>query len=222
MRKYLILFLFFVGIIFLFSKLVSKKPLTFLLIRENGDVFYKQLPGDYQKVTTDEMSLPNKSHVKTLEGQAHLILPDNSLVSLDKNTELQVEIQDNSTYITQLLGNTWHRIEHITKGKAYQVETPNTVAAVRGTTFAVEISRGALAETKVLAIENTIEVKNYKEENKKRIYISKQLLTQGKIARIPLRKQSGLDGKFASPPPPGSAILFTSHLFFRFFLSFSY
>jgi len=75
---------------------------------------------------------------------AYIIFTDNSSVSLDENTQIEVrDVRDTkdqySNKIEQIFGRTWSRVENLVGQKAkYELETPNTLAAVRGTQFICE------------------------------------------------------------------------------------
>lgn len=108
----------------------------FVLFKEDGPVQYKT-DGEYQDLEDDQIELISGTFIKTSDSGAQILLEDNSLISLDANTEIQINFSDTGTDLLQLAGNTWHRIEKLTSGEGYQVETPNLLAAVRGTEFGV-------------------------------------------------------------------------------------
>ncbi len=97
----------------------------------------------------EQFNLEQGDKVKTNEnGQGYIIFPDNSSVSIDINSEVQIdEVKetDNSfvVHLSQLAGRTWSRVENLFhKGSDYQVQTPNTIAAVRGTQFGCDVIPG--------------------------------------------------------------------------------
>lgn len=100
---------------------------TIVIEDEEADVFVKD------KVKTDE------------NGTGYIIFSDNSLLALDQNTEIEIdafsEKEDSfEIRIKQLLGRTWSRIESLVgKDTDYELETLNTVATVRGTSFGCDI-----------------------------------------------------------------------------------
>jgi hypothetical protein len=115
---------------------------TFTLIVEEGNVLFKEDANDsYQSIDEDEIELSSGSFVKTRENSfAQIILPSNSVISIDQSTEIQIEFEENTTKIDQLLGNTWHRVKSLTEDDTYEVKTPNTIASVRGTIFSVGVA----------------------------------------------------------------------------------
>lgn len=109
------------------------------LYRESGDVFYTNIGAQEAKLTQEVVSAQifTGSEVRTLEGSAYVLFPDNSMLSVDKNTTLTIEYSKEKVSILQTLGNTYHRVKTLESGQQYEVRTPGTLAAVRGTKFAV-------------------------------------------------------------------------------------
>lgn len=116
-----------------------KEETPIMLYRESGFVAWKkQYDADYAQASSDEIGLPNNVYVKTAEdGRGYVVLPDNSTITLDKNTEILISYEPKKVSIKQLLGSTYHRVESLVAGKEYEVRTPGTLAAVRGTKFGV-------------------------------------------------------------------------------------
>ncbi|KXK27627.1 MAG: FecR protein [candidate division WS6 bacterium OLB20] len=132
----------------------------FSLVREAGSVRYKESADqDYADMPADEISLPAGSFVQTSEGAfARIFLPDNSLISLSENTEVQVVWDDSTVSIQQLVGKTWNRVQSVTSGGEFTVETPSAVAAVRGTIFGVDVID---SETSVYVTEGDVDVTRF-------------------------------------------------------------
>lgn len=145
------------------DEVTTKEPVTMkeesiLLYPESGDVSFKVTPdADFQVATTSPTSIPNKTIVHTGVGKASILLPDNSILSLDNNTEVTVNYGDQGTSIYQSLGSTYHRVQALLTGKTYQVQTAGTLAAVRGTKFAVTYD-AKVKKTKVAVTEHAVEV----------------------------------------------------------------
>jgi hypothetical protein len=139
-----------------------EKKAGIVLFKESGDVFYKR-PGDsdYIQLSATSMEIPNLTSVKTAVGRGSVLLPSNSVISLSENTELSVNFTDNSTSIFQSAGNTYHRVQALLTGKTYEVQTPGTLAAVRGTKFAVAYDK-AKSTTKVAVTEHSVSVARIK------------------------------------------------------------
>jgi hypothetical protein len=127
--------------------------------KESGFVGWKkQGESDYVRIEADELTLPNNVYIKTADdGRGYVILPDNSMISLDKNTEILVSYSPKKTSIQQLLGQTYHRVESLVSGKEYEVRTPGTLAAVRGTKFGVSYDKKR-RKTSVSVTEHKVDV----------------------------------------------------------------
>lgn len=131
---------------------------TALLTKEAGVVMYK-LPNasEFKTLDTDEANVPTGTTIKTDNtALAHVVFPDNSLMSLSKDTEVVLNFEDKKIKIVQLLGNTWHRVEKVLQGNSYEVETPNMLATVRGTEFNVGILPNN--ESELYVMESVVDV----------------------------------------------------------------
>jgi hypothetical protein len=84
----------------------------------------------------DEMELGEGAKVRTGKGSASVVLQEGEVMSLEPNTEVELsELSKNKISIRQVAGETWNKITKISGITSYEVETPNTVATVRGTEF---------------------------------------------------------------------------------------
>ena len=88
---------------------------------------------------------------------AYVIFPDNSMMSLDANTEVVIDVAQGNTSIAQMLGNTYHRVKKLQTDASYEVKTPGTLAAVRGTKFAVELD-ARIKKSSVKVTESVVQV----------------------------------------------------------------
>ena len=138
--------------------LVKAKTIQSILYKESGEVTYKR-PTDisFQTLSTSSVEIPNLTSVRTGSGRGSVLLPNNSLISLSENTEISVNYTDQATSIFQSIGTTYHRVEALISGKTYEVQTPGTLAAVRGTKFAVSYDK-VKSITKVAVTENKVSV----------------------------------------------------------------
>jgi hypothetical protein len=138
--------LYFVNNLFNSTKSSSNSTSTgqtgnFTLIKEYGEVFFKEGLNSYTQLDADEKNLPSESFVKVGNGLAHVLFANNSLVSLDSNSEIQIKTDATGINIDQLAGSTWNRVKKLTSGESYKVKTPSALATVRGTKFGVELSK---------------------------------------------------------------------------------
>ena len=153
------------GIVYYFIKDKTVQNLTtqrentiILLYVEEGDVLFKT-PTDnaFKKATSSPTEIPNMTTVHTGNGKATVLFEDNSNISLDINTEITINHTKNKFNIFQSIGTTYHRVEKLLDGGSYEVTTPGTLAAVRGTKFAVRY-QPENETTKVSVTENRVEV----------------------------------------------------------------
>ena len=106
-------------------------------IAENGMILY---PDDTIK-TSDNSS-------------ASVILFKSSIIRLDSNTEIMLselssDEEETNIKIQQDAGRTWNTIQKISGIDNYEVQTPTTVASVRGTSFSVNVSSNGSTEVGV-------------------------------------------------------------------------
>lgn len=111
------------------------------LIIESGTVQVKQDGGSWT-FAENGMLLSQSYSVKTGDNtSASIILFESSIIRLDSNTEitLQEMIQqaETSIKIHQDSGRTWNSVLKISGIDDYEVQTPTTIASVRGTAFVV-------------------------------------------------------------------------------------
>jgi hypothetical protein len=83
--------------------------------------------------------------VRTEDGRAVITFIDGSTVEIEPSSELVIdtvaETNDGGIVValTQLLGQTWHVVSKLGATSSYQVRTPASTAAVRGTAFQVGV-----------------------------------------------------------------------------------
>ena len=88
----------------------------------------------YRDLTSGPRSMTSGSFLKTGNGPANFILPGDSVLSLDANTEVQLGMYDNGILIWQRSGRAWHFVER-QEGKTYAVRTPFYMAKAVGTEY---------------------------------------------------------------------------------------
>jgi len=170
------------------DSLLSNKESSIFLYVINGDVSYK-LPGEssFQKATTSPITLADKAEVYTGIGEATVLFPNNSSVDIDEYTELTIRYENNNVSLYQTLGKTYHRVEALLTGATYEVKTPSTLAAVRGTKFIVSYDKRT-NESKVGVTESSVEVSLIVEGEVKQD--KKTLVTEGKLVRVDPKKDT--------------------------------
>jgi hypothetical protein len=129
--------------------LLAPPPVTAaLLYVESGDVQVNTGKGWIS--ATDEMELDTGDSVKTGAGEATLILQEGEVVHLQPNTEIKLDkISGKSIKLTQSAGETWNKITKISGILEFSIETPNTVATVRGTEFMLNDAQLDVADGEV-------------------------------------------------------------------------
>lgn len=183
MRKILILTVFLLiillgaGSFFWYRK--NREPIS--VFKEAGSVMYKTGGGAYAPITTSEFNIPNHSFVKTGEdGLAQVVLPDDSMISLSVDTEMQINFDNTGTNVSQTLGSAWFRVQKLLGKEEFRVETSSSVATVRGTIFGVE--RGE--EDVIYVTQNSVEIAQTKEVEGKKVKENVQTLGENKMAKI--------------------------------------
>jgi hypothetical protein len=129
------------GGVFATNKLNTEKSNAIVMASTSNVEF--STDGSSFETITEETHVQEGSHIRTdSAGTAAIILADNSIITMEPDTQIQLTelptSNRHSTRINQLVGNTWHRVESVTGGGNYEVETSSVVAAVRGTSFGVE------------------------------------------------------------------------------------
>jgi hypothetical protein len=116
------------------------------LIIESGDVQVKHGDDSWDWVTAQNgMLLYQSDAVRTGENSsASIVFFESSIVRLDSNTEVTLreillESGKTSVKIQQDAGRTWNTVLKVSGIDDYEVQTPSTVASVRGTSFDVYI-----------------------------------------------------------------------------------
>lgn len=136
---------------------------TAILIPTSNTVELMLPDGEYSAVD-DQVEIPVGSSIRTTsEGEATIIFADNSILSMDVSTEIRLDeiptLESQNTSVFQLLGNTWHRVQSVSNGGSYEVETESLIAAVRGTSFGVELEgEGDEELNQVIVSESNVDV----------------------------------------------------------------
>lgn len=185
-----VILMIFVGGFYHFSKKILHEAMktgenSILLYVEDGNVSYKIEGGQFIKATSSPVVIANNTIVYTGLGHASILFPNNSTVALDHYTELAVRYDDKKVSLYQTLGTTYHRVEALISGSTYEVETPGTVASVRGTKFAVKYDKQTMT-TKVSVTEHQVFVAKTEiiEGTTTKRILESVLLPEGKTAKI--------------------------------------
>lgn len=117
----------------------SSKTVAYLNINE-GTVQFNT--GSGWQDATDQMKLKEDWSVKTApDGKASIIFYESDILEMEPNTEIELaRLVEENLQINQKSGSTWNRVNKLAGTETYNVETPNTVATVRGTGFGININ----------------------------------------------------------------------------------
>ena len=113
----------------------SSETVAYLNVH-SGNVEVNQ--GSGWQTANDQMELKQSDYVRTLDGEASIVFFESDIMELKPNTEVSLtELVADSIKINQNSGETWNRVSKLTGTRDYEVETPTSVATVRGTGFGV-------------------------------------------------------------------------------------
>jgi hypothetical protein len=133
---------------------------SIVLYTEHGGVTYKTPDQTTFASTTQEQTIISTMTIVRTDatGKASVLLPNNSMIDVGVNTEITINYTPSSTSIYQSFGNTYHRVQALLTGESYTVQTPGTLAAVRGTKFSVVVD-AKTKKTRVSVTEHKVNVK---------------------------------------------------------------
>lgn len=117
-----------------------------LLTNVQGEVQVDSGNG-YQTAANGMELLPGFKIKTGLASKASIIFYDSSIIRLTENTEIKIKSLSSKggqidVGVEQESGRTWNRVLSLTGKTNYEVETPNTVATVRGTAFGIDLRDG--------------------------------------------------------------------------------
>jgi len=125
--------------------LTSSPTTTAFLHVESGDVQVDQ--GSGWETASDGMDLSLNDQVKTGEGKGSVVLYESIIVELEQNSQILLkELSKVHPKIEHTAGSTWNKFTGLTGLDTFSVETPNTVATVRGTEFGTFMDRVIVGE----------------------------------------------------------------------------
>ena len=142
----LILLILIVGGIFIYNLYNDNIDVAFLTI-ETGSAQVDS--GNGWKEATNNMKLKLNDKIKT-DGVSVITFYESIIVELQPNTDVMIKsLQDEKVSLRQEKGSTWNKFTSISGIESYEVETPTTVATVRGTEFGVYENDILVSEGKV-------------------------------------------------------------------------
>jgi len=146
-----------VGAVFYINSVLSIDKDEALLFVEQGTVNVYR--GDETIVGTNELELKENDIIETVDNsKARVMLFNSIFVDLAANTKISLaSLVEDNLKIVQESGQTWNKVTRLFGITNYEVETPNSVATVRGTEFEVSASE---EESFVILVEGSVSVVN--------------------------------------------------------------
>ncbi len=143
----------------------KKEPPVAMVIRINGSLEYRTGANEDWQVAAKNTPLLNGYQIRTGLGNKAVIVYTSSgtRVLINENTELEITSQNpgkrGSAERTKLIvGEVYNKVrEKKAAGYSYEVETPSSVASVRGTEFNAQFGNG---QATFLSMLNSVEVMN--------------------------------------------------------------
>lgn len=119
-------------------KEIEKTPSTVQVTPIHSDVSVQQGTADFATIT-GQQRVESGSKVKTSgTGRALIESTSSHITRLDYDSEITISEEQKQTSVALASGALWSRLANIfDSGESYEVQTPNAIAAVRGTSFGV-------------------------------------------------------------------------------------
>lgn len=125
-------------IYFIFTLSVLSAETIGRVMKANGDVFIKPIgSGSYSVTVKPGQAIANGDAIRVGEESFAVVifLDDKSVVKVRENTDFQFVETSNTRSLIIDQGTTLHNVNEDGRKKAYRVETPVSVASVKGTEF---------------------------------------------------------------------------------------
>lgn len=127
----------------IYVKLTGSSTTPAILYIESGVVEINQ--GNGWQAAEHGMELRDGDSVRTLQGTATIVFFEGEITRLSENTEIQINtMKDDQISLSQENGGTWSRVTKLTGTRTYEVQTPTSVATVRGTSFRMDADQGEM------------------------------------------------------------------------------
>lgn len=122
--------------------------------------------GNGWKEAADGMQLSANDKIKTEDSEASVVLFETIIVALEPNTEISIlELSKRNPSVRVEQGTTWNKFTKIIGVNSFSIETPTSVATVRGTEFEASYDKES-GESDVAVGEGNIEVSSEGEVQK--------------------------------------------------------
>ncbi|MBI4440799.1 FecR domain-containing protein [Candidatus Woesearchaeota archaeon] len=124
---------------------------------------------------TNEMDVKQGALVRTGDGEATIVLLGGELLHLEPHTEVGLtHVGKKKIDLTQATGETWNKVTKLSGVAEYTIQTPTTVATVRGTEF-------LLAQDEVNVFDGDVEYRNKKKAQAVRVKANKRVRADAMI-----------------------------------------
>ena len=177
-----------------YFKIFKSSTTTAFLNIESGAVEIDK--GNGWQAATDQMKLGLADKIRTGTGKASVVLYESVIISLEPNTEISLkDLSKNSLKIGQPSGQTWNKFTDLAGVSSLSVETPTTVATVRGTYFGVGMQAVLVGEGIVVVEKDgqKIEITAGKKATVKDGKLVEEELTPEELAGIIAQMQGTLE-----------------------------
>jgi len=122
----------------------------------------------------NQIKLKLGDSVRTLDdGIASVIFYDSSVIRLDSGTSITIQnLESNSIYVKQETGKLWTKLLMLAGVETkFEVETPTTVATIRGTAFGTVIGADS---TDIIVSQGIVKVKSYELKENVKNFLAEQ------------------------------------------------
>ncbi|MFC1774797.1 FecR domain-containing protein [Nanoarchaeota archaeon] len=152
---FLIVIILALGIVgYIGYSLTQGYTITAFLVLQEGGVYVDS--GGGWSPAHDGMELSENDKVKTENAAADVVLYESVIVSLDPNTEITIsDLAEDHPKVDLNYGSIWNKFTGLVGVSNYDVQTPTTVATVRGTEFGTSFIDGI---TEVIVGEGSVTV----------------------------------------------------------------
>ena len=146
---------------FLYDKFMGDDVRTAFLSIESGTAEVDK--GNGWREAFNGIDLKDDYKVRSKGGTSVIILYESIFAELEPGTEVMIRsLKKEKISLRQESGSTWHKFTAIAGIENYEVETPTTVAVVRGTEFGIDYETES-GEATVLVGEGNVTVKSGEE-----------------------------------------------------------
>lgn len=158
------------------------------LVVDAGTVQAMRANGEWADASNG-MYLAEGDSVRTLaDSEAAVIFFESSIMRLGPETEIGIQTLDSTPdnsfiVIRQESGRTWNKILKLSGIDGYAVETPTTVASVRGTSFSVSVSPDG--ETEIQLVEGELEASTYEMVDDEMGFMEQTIMKESERMEVP-------------------------------------